>query len=436
MSPVSSEDDLSRLAAEANRAVLPDEYLPSGLASKPAGADGPVRYDNAFHRVKLMQSFITVERGVLRQLSSRAKSLLPESCHQSNNYLLTDSIVDGIYGDRVLEGLRDAGLKVFKIVVPADELDETGEPSAEHHKTLEVYKSAVDQILTRGIDKRSAIISLGGGVVNNIAGFIAATVYRGITLVHISTTSMGQVDAAIDFKQAVNHHLGKNLLGAYHPAARIILDPETLTTLSRRHLLNGISESIKHAITQSEEMLDYIVENRHMMDDKESMVDYVEKITRMTIAHKVPTLSGDTEDDYNEMLPQYGHAVGHAVEFLSLHMASSTNGALLHGEAIAIGMCVTAEIAKLLGVCEQDVVDRHYEVFKLMGLPVYVPPDMTLDMILKKLTYDKHYVKKPTMGLAVKVGVMYSKDGVYGHAISHDTLKKALEVNIAKRDQQ
>ena len=433
----SSSDSDGKAAADlasANRAILPDEDLPSGAVSMPYGEEGPVRYDNAFHRVRLMQSYITVERGITRNLAAVGKEVIPEWCHESNNYLVTDTIVDGVLGDRVLEGLRDAGLKVFKLVVPADDLDETGESSGERHKTLDVFKNCVDEILERGIDKKSCIISLGGGVVNNIAGFIAATLYRGITLVHFSTTTMGQVDAAIDFKQAVNHHLGKNLMGAYHPATKIILDPEVLTTLSRRHVLNGISESIKHAITQSEEMLDYIVDNRHMLDDKEAMVDYVERIIRMTIAHKVPTLSGDTEDDYNEMLPQYGHAIGHAVEFLSLHMAGS-KAALLHGEGIAVGMCVTAEVAKILGICDQAVVDRHYEVFEKMGLPVYLPTDMTIEMVCKKMCYDKHYVKQPTMGLAVRIGEMYCKDGAYGQPINHEVLRKAPEANVARRDQ-
>lgn len=409
------------------------EDLPTGIITTPHGTHGAQRYENCFHRVKLMQSEIIVERGISRRLAECGKQIVPAICHESNNYMITDTIIDGMYSDRVLSGLRAAGLKVHKIVVPADELDETGEASGERFKTLKVFSECVDQILERGIDKRSAIISLGGGVVNNIAGFIAASLYRGVTLVHFSTTTMGQVDAAIDFKQAVNHHKGKNLLGAYHPAARIILDPELLVSLSRRHILNGISESIKHAITQSQEMLDYILDNRSMMDDKDQLVDYLESIIRMTIAHKVPTLSGDTANDYNEMLPQYGHAIGHAVEFLSLHMPESDR-ALLHGEAIAIGMCITAEVAHILGVCTREVVDKHYSVFQQMNLPVYIPTFMSARDICTKMCYDKHYVKQPTMGLAADIGTMYKKGNAYGHSIDPDTLQSALSENLRRRD--
>ncbi|EGD75515.1 3-dehydroquinate synthase [Salpingoeca rosetta] len=433
-SSASSEDDDELRSNSSGQAEDDgDLSLPTGVITAPNGQHGPRRYENCFHRVKLMQSEIIVERGITRRLAECGKEVMPSICHDSTNYIITDTIVDELFGERILSGLRSAGLDIHKIVVPADALDETGESSAERHKTLKVFSDCVDQILERGIDKRSAIISLGGGVVNNIAGFIAASLYRGITLVHFSTTTMGQVDAAIDFKQAVNHHKGKNLLGAYHPATTIILDPELLQTLSRRHLLNGISESIKHAITQSQDMLDYVLQNRHMLDDKDQLVAYLEHIIRMTIAHKVPTLSGDTANDYNEMLPQYGHAIGHAVEFLSLHMPES-DCALLHGEAIAVGMCITAEVAFILGVCTRAVVDKHYAVFEQMGLPVYVPRYMSVDVICRKMCYDKHYVKQPTMGLAVDIGEMYEKDGAYGHSISSSTLRQALLANIKKRD--
>ena len=380
-----------------------------------------------------MQCEIILENGILRRLATVAKDIFPVSCHESQNWLVTDQLVDGVYGDMVLEGLREAGLKVNKIVVPADTSDETGESSAERHKTLQVFSNCVDQILETGIDKHSAIISLGGGVVNNLAGVLAATLYRGITLVHLTTSFMGQVDAAIDFKQAVNHRLGKNLLGAYHPAARIILDPTVLLSLSKRHLLNGMSESIKHCLCQSEPLLNYILENIGLLDtDKtEEKIEYLSTVIKHTVGHKVPTLSGSTANNFNEFAPQYGHSVGHAVEHLSF---SCGEQALLHGEAIAIGMCVSAEIAYIMGVCSMDVVDYHYQVFREAGLPVYVPRSQTIDAIATKIMYDKHYVKTPSMGFVVRPGEMYQVDGNYAHKVSNELLREGLTRNIARRD--
>lgn len=162
--------------------------LPSGEIVE--REDGNITYLNNFHRARLHESNIIVEAGILDRLAETGREVIPERSWNSNNYLVTDAIVDELYSDKVLSGLHAAGLKVFKIVIPSDDMDGTGESSTERHKTLSTFSSVVDQILERGIDKHSCIISLGGGVVSNICGFIASCLYRGIVLVHISTTMM------------------------------------------------------------------------------------------------------------------------------------------------------------------------------------------------------------------------------------------------------
>lgn len=377
-----------------------------------------------------MRSQVLVGRDILARLEEKALEIVPALCHQSQNYLVTDSIVDGLFGEDVLRKLRGAGLLVEKLVMPADAMDEAGESSAESHKTLAVFAGLVDQILARGLDKKSCVISLGGGVVNNLCGFIAGTLYRGITLVHIPTTMMAQCDAAIDFKQAVNHPRGKNLIGCYHPAQVIACDPTVLTRQSRRHLLNGLSECIKHAITQSAELLTAIVEGA--VEGKLESVDYLEHVIRETVLHKVPTLTNYESSDFNEMCPQYGHAIGHSIEHLSWTQKGVT--ALLHGEAIAMGMCISAEVALLMGVCSESVVAEHYEAFESVGLPCFLPREMDVEGVVQQMVYDKHFVsKRPTMGLAVRMGEMYCVDGSYGHAIDADVLETAMRVNVAKR---
>jgi 3-dehydroquinate synthase len=299
---------------------------------------------------------------------------------------------------------------------------------------LDTFASTCDEILEHGISKNSCIISLGGGVVNNLCGFVASSLYRGIPLVHITTSMMGMTDAAIDFKQAVNHHLGKNLLGAYYPATTILIDPEVLETLSKRHILNGISEALKHALCQSREITEAIVGplrqdlNKALRDP-----EYLEMVCRQCIDHKVPTLIHYTASDFNEMVPQYGHAIAHAIEHLSFHTGGKVSP-LLHGEAVAIGMCVTAEVSKILGHCDQTTVDEHYKYVNDAGLPVFVPEGLELDAIQQKLCYDKHYVKKPTMGLLSEIGHMHCKeDGSYSVEVDNNIIRGALEAHIARR---
>jgi 3-dehydroquinate synthase len=298
---------------------------------------------------------------------------------------------------------------------------------------LDTFASTCDKILANGISKNSCIISLGGGVVNNLCGFLASSLYRGITLVHITTSMMGMTDAAIDFKQAVNHHLGKNLLGSYYPATTIVIDPEVLETLSRRHILNGISEALKHALCQSREITEAIVGplrqdlNKALRDP-----EYLEMVCRQCIDHKVPTLIHYKDSDFNEMVPQYGHAIAHAIEHLSFHAGGKVSP-LLHGEAVAIGMCVTVEVSKMLGYCGQKTVDEHYKYVQDAGLPVCIPEGLELDTIQEKLCYDKHYVKKPTMGLLSEIGHMHCKeDGSYSVEVDNNIIRGALEANIAR----
>lgn len=160
---------------------------------------------------------------------------------------------------------------------------------------------------------------------------------------------------------------------------------------------------------------------------------YLEMVCRECIDHKVPTLTHYHESDFNEMVPQYGHAIAHAVEFLSFH--SKGVSPLLHGEAVAIGMCVTAEVGKIMGVCDQKTVDEHYDYIQRAGLPVYIPDGIGIKAIQKKLCYDKHYVKKPTMGLLSEIGHMHcNRDGSYSVEVDNDVIYKALCDHLERRD--
>lgn len=417
---------------------FPDDEVDLSLTQPkaiPGEVDDDNVYRNRFFRAgKVLDSNIIIENGGVRNLKKRAMEYVPEMCHEAKNYLIVDEIVDEVYGDQVLKGFNDGGIETYKIVVPADAVDESGNPSAERHKTLAVFSGCADQILSNGISKNSCIISLGGGVVNNLCGFLASSLYRGITLVHITTSMMGMTDAAIDFKQAVNHKLGKNLLGSYYPATNIVIDPEVLQTLSKRHVLNGIAEALKHALAQSRKMTEAIVKplsedlNKALRDPV-----YLEMVCRECIDHKVPTLIHYNKSDFNEMVPQYGHAVAHAVEHLSFH--SKGVSPMLHGEAVSVGMCVTAEVAKILGHCDEKTVQDHYDYISQAGLPVFVPDGLSIDAIQHKLCYDKHYVKKPTMGLLAEVGHMHcEEDGNYSVEVDNDVIRDALLANMARRD--
>lgn len=414
-------------------------FLPTQPLCKEGTRDERDVYINSFGRDgKPLHTDIFMKRGVIKNLHEYARELVPELSWDATNYVITDEIVSEVLKveENVVGGMKRAGIECHLITVPAQDEDESGQCSVEPFKTTTVLNTCIDQILASGITKHSCIISVGGGVVNNLCGVIASMLYRGIGLVHITTSTMGMMDAALDFKQAVNHCRGKNLLGCYYPASKVVIDPDCVSSLSHRHVLNGIAEALKHALCQSQEMVDAIVQPVKERGQEEAYGDseYIEKICKDCIEIKVPTLDHYHNSDFNEMAPQYGHAVGHAVESLSWN----GNSPLLHGEAVAVGMCVSAEIAYLKGICTEREVEVHYDVCNTLGLPAYVPENLCVDDILYKMTYDKHFVKSPSMGLVRRIGEMAAHEegeqrGTFTFQISNTELKQAMDANVVRR---
>jgi 3-dehydroquinate synthase len=329
---------------------------------------------------------------------------------ESKHLLITDKNVEQLYLQPVLESIERSGRSVRTLVVPA----------SENSKSFLWYAQLVQRALDYGFDKHSVIFSLGGGVVNNLAGFLASTLYRGIGLVHFPTSLLAQVDAAVDFKQAINFEHGKYLIGSYYPASKIIVDPLVLRTLDIRLIRDGLVESVKHAICQDTQFLSYICSNSEHLTDP----DFLYHVVVRSIDLKLQVMSNNLESDYDETLKQYGHAIGHSVEHLS-------DGSIFHGEAIAIGMCVSAEIALLLGLSDADTAEMHYDTFTRLGLPTTVPRGYSLSDLWEKIRYDKHFLSgKAYMGLIRTTGVLAKVDnGNFGHYIDQEVVFAAIEIN-------
>lgn len=359
-----------------------------------------------------MQSEVIVRSNALFELPETG--LFGGISKESNHLLVTDKNLEKLYLQTLLDGIEQAGLAVNTLVVPA----------SEESKSFNWYERMVEKALDYGFDEHSVIFSLGGGVVNNLAGFMAATLYRGIGLVHFPTSLLAQVDAAIDFKQAINFRHGKNLIGGYYPASKIIVDPVVLRTLDIRFLRDGLAESIKHAFCQDTEFLNYIVANSHHLADP----DYLARVVTRSIELKLEVMSPDVHNDFDETLKQYGHAVGHAVEHLS-------EGEIYHGESIAIGMCVCAEVACLLGVSDRETLDLHYDTFARVGLPTVVPEGYSLNDLWGKIRYDKHFFAGRTyMGLLKTAGVMAKPEsGMSGFFVDKKVVLDAISNNRKRK---
>jgi 3-dehydroquinate synthase len=323
----------------------------------------------------------------------------------SPHFLISDENVDRLYGDRIHRLLSSRGHRVARHVIPA------GESS----KTLAVYESIAFKLLDSGATWESTVVALGGGVVANVAGLVAATLYRGIDLVHIPTTLLAQVDATIDCKQAVNTHHGKNLIGAHHAPKIVMIDPTFLATLDDRNIRNGLAEVAKHALVQDSELVRTLIG----LGSISAAQDW-SSIVERTVALKTRLFELDVPKLERDLRLQYGHCVGHAIEHATDHV-------VLHGEAVAIGMCVSARLARTRGYCKAAVVSTHDAVARALDLPSWIPGCVPMDRVREALHYDKYLREgRPSLLLLETVGTPY-RGGLSGVTVEFDELVTAVE---------
>ena len=309
---------------------------------QPAGAACVVRTSSATYPV-------FVSWGALADLRQR----MADVGLAGRAYLISDSMVHARWGAAAKEALREGGLRVAWHVVPA------GETS----KSLETAASIYDWLVSERAERGEAIVALGGGMVCDLAGFVAATFVRGLPLVHVPTSLLAMVDAAIGGKVAVNQKEAKNLIGAFYQPRLVLADVSTLQSLPPRELTAGWAEVIKHALIMDEELLRLLEENADAIVSLEPAVT-TEVISR-SIALKAAVVSEDErEETGRRTILNYGHTIGHGLE------AAAEYTGMLHGEAVAVGMAGAARIARRLGLLPPEVAERQDALIARFGLPL------------------------------------------------------------------
>jgi 3-dehydroquinate synthase len=323
---------------------------------------------------------------------------LPERLHHAGLrgavWIISDDQVFPRYAPALIERLRSAGYAAHGYAVPV------GEPS----KDLAMAARLYDWLIGNGVERRDVVLALGGGVVGDLAGFVAATVLRGIALAHLPTTLLAMVDSAIGGKTGVNHPLGKNLIGAFHQPRLVLADTVTLATLPPRELRAGWAEVIKHAVIRDADLfahLEAIGEPASLQG--EALAAVIRRAARV----KIEIVNIDERETGERMLLNYGHTLGHAIE------AACGYGDLLHGEAVAIGMHLEAQIAARLGMVESAFVARQARLLRAYGLPTDLPPGMTVDDLIERTLRDKKVrAGKVRWALPLGVGAATVRDDV------------------------
>ncbi len=257
-------------------------------------------------------------------------------------------------------------------------------PDGEKFKTLETLNTIYDVLLGRKLDRNTTIVALGGGVIGDMAGFAAASYQRGVHLIQIPTTLLAQVDSSVGGKTAVNHPLGKNMIGAFYQPRAVIADTTTLRTLPDRELSAGIAEVIKYGLIRDLPFFNWLETNinKLMARDADALAYAIETSCR----NKAEVVAADEKESGQRALLNLGHTFGHAIE------AGLGYGNWLHGEAVAAGMCIAARMSHQLNWISVDDLERTANMVAQASLPVHAPAEISVERFIELMSVDKKVV--------------------------------------------
>jgi len=349
---------------------------------------------------------VEIGRGIVAH--PEAAPLIPDESASSPCFVFTDETVHELHGRRFVEGLKRLGYDVHCLVLPV----------GEGAKSMANYAYLVERVLSRGVDERSVFLSLGGGVICNVCGFVASTLYRGMDLVHLPTTLMAQCDAAISHKQGINGARGKNLVGTYFAPRLVAVDIDVLSTLSDALVADGMSEIVKHALGEDAAYAKMLLAHEGPARDS----DFLEAVVSRNVALKCALMRRDPHEHREGMVLQYGHTVGHAVEHLSGYRLS-------HGQSVAVGMMVAAWVSVIMGGARREIVEDHARLLSKFDLPTRMPRGIAAADVVEAVRYGKRYLTEGIrMALLSGVGELWCVDGEYAIPVSDRVLAQAVEL--------
>jgi len=296
--------------------------------------------------------------------------LIVEKLAQKKAAIVTNSTIAPLYLAPLKHALEAGGVSVVSIVL-AD---------GEAHKNWETLNRIFDALLEHRCERGTTLIALGGGVIGDLAGFAAATYQRGVPYIQVPTTLLAQVDSAVGGKTAINHPLGKNMVGAFYQPLAVVSDTDTLATLPPRELAAGLAEVIKYGLIRDPAFFEWLENNitRLVRREPEAMAYAIER----SCANKAEVVARDERESGPRALLNLGHTFGHAIE------AGTGYGAWLHGEAVAAGMVLAAKLSRRLGHISAEDARRAGALLAAAGLPVQAPA-LGLERYLELMGHDK-----------------------------------------------
>ena len=285
--------------------------------------------------------------------------------------LVSDSNVDPIYGDKYGNELRESGFSVARAVVPA----------GERSKDLKQVGFLYDQAVTAGLDRTSLVVALGGGMVGDLAGFVAATFLRGVRFMQIPTTLLAMVDSSVGGKTAINLPQGKNLVGVFHQPIEVVADLGTLASLPSREYVSGLAEVVKYGVIWDAALFREIEGHADLLLSREAA--FLEKIIGRCCEIKAEVVAMDELEVGPRAILNFGHTLAHALETISGY------GALLHGEAVAIGLAFAGHLSVRLKGFPVEALSRLTSLLQRLGLPTERPAGLEWEGAREAMNLDK-----------------------------------------------
>lgn len=327
-------------------------------------------------------------------LLARTGEILKENGLTGKILVVTNATVAPLYLAVVEQGLKQAGFTVATVILP----------DGETYKRIEELVGVYDAAVACRLERDSAVLALGGGVIGDLAGFAAATYLRGVRLVQVPTTLLAQVDSSIGGKVAVNHREGKNLIGAFHQPAAVISDLETLATLDRREFNTGLAEIIKVGLIGDPELDRFL--RREQMAVRQQQIPALVEIIQRACAFKARIVSGDVREKGERAILNYGHTIGHALE------AETGYTYYRHGEAVAVGMAGAADLSVALGLAAPELSQATRELLQAYDLPVSIP-GLSASKLVSRMALDKKVkAEKLRFILSPAIGQVLIKEDV------------------------
>jgi 3-dehydroquinate synthase len=309
---------------------------------------------------------IHISPGALAQLPA----LVASRWKGRSLFVITDANVNRLYGRTVMRRFHEAGFEPVLIEVPA----------GEESKSIDVYYAVLTALLENKVRRGSVIVALGGGVVGDLAGFAAASVLRGVEFVQVPTSLLAQVDSSVGGKVGIDHHLGKNLIGAFHQPSLVVIDPTVLRTLPAREFRNGLAEVIKIAAALDPKFFALLSRNSGKLRPQDTA--FLTRVIATSVGLKAAVVEKDEREAGLRKVLNLGHTLGHAIE-------TASGFALRHGETVAIGMVLEGRMAATMNLFGVSDLRRMIEILEAVGLPTRIPGKLDMKRVHSSLALDK-----------------------------------------------